>query len=116
MRFKRLPLFLLGIGFSHAGLEPGDQIQVTLRGVDPAEQQQVNGVYRVGESGGVRLPLLRDLVPARGLAPEQFARAAEAAYRNEGIYSRPAIEVETVQGKDMQNGVVVSTGSQVSRS
>lgn len=115
MRIKLVTIPLLSVGISLAGLEPGDQIQVTLRGVTADEQQQVNGVYRVGESGGVRLPLLKDLVQARGLAPEQFARAAETAYRNEGIYSRPAIEVEAVQGKDMQNGVVVSIGGHVRR-
>lgn len=115
MRIKPFTTLLLSVGISHAGLETGDQIQVTLRGVAADEQQQVNGVYRVGESGGVRLPLLKDLVQARGLAPEQFARAAETAYRNEGIYSRPAIEVEAVQGKDMQNGVVVSIGGHVRR-
>lgn len=110
-----LSLALLGTGFCRAGLAPGDQIRLTLRGVEPAEQQKINGDYRVGESGGVRLPLLKDLVAARGLSPEQFARAAEAAYKNEGIYSRPAIEVETLQGTEMKTAVVVSVGGQVRR-
>lgn len=98
-----------------AGLEPGDGIQLTLRGVDPAEQQNVNGNYRVGESGHVRLPLLDRTVMARGLTPEQFARAAEAAYRAEGIYTKPAIEAEPLAA--VQNGQpsVVSIGGQVRR-
>ncbi len=98
-----------------AGLEPGEQINLTIRGVDPAEQQKISGVYRVGETGGVRLPLLENLLPARGLTPEQFARAAEGAYRNAGIYARPAIEVETLQGKDQQAAAVISVGGQVRR-
>ncbi len=98
-----------------AGLEPGEQITLTIRGVEPAEQQKVSGTYRIGESGGVRLPLLDALVTARGLTPEQFARAAETAYRSAGIYARPAIEVETLQGKDQQGVAVISVGGQVRR-
>ena len=99
----------------HAGLEPGDRIQLTIRGVDPAEQEKINGAYRVGEGGGVRLPLLEAAVHARGMTPEQFARSAEAAYRNEGIYVRPAIEVETVQGGEQDGPAVISLGGQVRR-
>ena len=69
-----------------AGLEAGEQINLTIRGVEPAELQKVSGIYRIGESGGVRLPLLDALVTARGLTPEQFARTAETAYRLAGIY------------------------------
>lgn len=98
-----------------AGLEPGEQINLTIRGVDPSEQQKISGIYRVGESGGVRLPLLENLLAARGLTPEQFARAAEQAYKNAGIYARPAIEVETLQGKDQQAAAVISVGGQVRR-
>lgn len=104
-----------GIQGLTAGLEPGEQIQLTIRGIEAAEQQKLNGTYRVGETGGVRLPLLEALVPAKGLTPEQFARAAEAAYREAGIYTRPAIEVETVQGKDQQAAAVLSLGGQVRR-
>lgn len=109
-----LVLFCVSIPLG-AGLEPGEQINLTIRGVDPAEQQKISGVYRVGETGGVRLPLLENLLPARGLTPEQFARAAEGAYRNAGIYARPAIEVETLQGKDQQAAAVISVGGQVRR-
>jgi protein involved in polysaccharide export with SLBB domain len=98
-----------------AGLEPGDKIQLTLRGVETAEQESVNGTYRVGESGQVRLPLLDRTVAARGLTPEQFARAAEAAYRAEGIYTQPAIEAEVLQGKEQDGAKVISIGGQVRR-
>ena len=108
-------MVLITPALSLAGLEPGDGIQVTLRGVEEAEQKSVNGTYRVGDSGQVRLPLLDRLVTARGLTPEQFARAAEAAYRAEGIYTKPAIEVEALAViKDGQQSVV-SVGGQVQR-
>lgn len=109
-------LIFLGLPCSAlAGLEPGEQINLTIRGVSPAEQQKVSGIYRVGESGGVRLPLLAELVPARGLTPEQFARAAETAYVKAGIYAQPAIEVDASQGKDQQGTAVVSVGGLVRR-
>ena len=96
-----------------AGLSPGEQIQVVIRGVPADEQAKINGNYRVGDSGGVRLPMLGEPVSAKGLTPEQFARQAEAAYRNAGIYRHPAIEVETIQGGDQKAAVVVSVGGQV---
>ena len=115
--YPLLSLLLLSqlIGHALGGLEPGEQISLTIRGVDPAEQQKISGTYRVGESGSVRLPLLERSLPARGLTAEQFARAAEAAYKASGIYARPAIEVETLQGKDQRGGAVVSVGGQVRR-
>ena len=120
---KNLPtqaiLYLLFItGFSltaHAGLETGEQINLTIRGVAADEQQKISGIYRVGESGGVRLPMLNQLVSARGLTPEQFARAAETAYKTAGIYSQPAIEIEVVKGKDIDTATVISVGGHVRR-
>lgn len=108
---------LLGISLAaaSAGLEPGDQIRVTLRGVSSTEQNEINGQYRVGESGMVRLPLLKSGVKASGLTLEQFARAVEAAYVAEGIYSRPAIEAEAVNGNEVQEEAVVSVGGHVKR-
>jgi protein involved in polysaccharide export with SLBB domain len=115
MKAHRMLTMMALIAPALAGLEPGDGIQVTLRGVEEAEQKSVNGTYRVGDSGQVRLPLLDRLVTARGLTPEQFARAAEAAYRAEGIYTKPAIEVEALAViKDGQPSVV-SVGGQVQR-
>jgi protein involved in polysaccharide export with SLBB domain len=108
-------MILIAPALSLAGLEPGDGIHVTLRGVEAAEQQNVNGTYRVGDSGQVRLPLLDRLVAARGLTPEQFARAAEAAYRAEGIYTKPAIEVEQLAVVKNGQPSVVSVGGQVQR-
>ncbi|WP_193214554.1 polysaccharide biosynthesis/export family protein [Luteolibacter marinus] len=99
-----------------AGLEPGDGIQLTLRGVGASEQEIINGNYRVGESGKVRLPLLDDLVTARGLTPEEFARAAESAYQAAGIYTKPAIDVEAISGKEIgDKEAIVSVGGQVRR-
>jgi protein involved in polysaccharide export with SLBB domain len=98
-----------------AGFEAGDLLRLTVRGIDPAEQSKINGEYRVGETGAVRLPFLADTVAAKGLTSEQFARAAEAAYRNSGIYTRPAIEVENVWNRDVDRAALISVGGQVRR-
>lgn len=108
----RCTLLLFSVS-SASALEPGAQINLSIRGIDPAEQPKVNGAYRVGESGGVRLPLLRELVQAKGLSPEQFARAAEAAYQKAGIYTRPAIEVDVVQGADQQGQALIGVAGHV---
>ncbi len=100
---------------SAAGLEPGEQINLNIRGVDPAEQSKISGAYRIGESGGVRLPLLKELVHAKGLSPEQFARAAEAAYQKAGIYTRPAIEVDVVQGEGQQGAALIGVAGHVKK-
>ena len=118
MKHHFLPLLSLLLiqnfaGTAHAGLEAGEQINLTMRGVAAEEQQKISGIYRVGESGNIRLPMLDALVSARGLTPEQFARAAESAYKTAGIYTQPAIEVEVLQGKDLGSATVVSVGGQV---
>ncbi|MCX6875158.1 MAG: polysaccharide biosynthesis/export family protein [Verrucomicrobia bacterium] len=99
-----------------AGVEIGDSLKLTIRGVPNDEQQQVNGTYRVGETGALRLPLLTERLPVRGLSADEIATAAENAYRSAGIYKKPTIEVEVISGPDQREGAaVVSVGGQVGR-
>lgn len=107
--------FLLTLSSSFAGIEPGNALKLTMRGVPAEEQSKIDGEYRVGEGGAVRLPLLEGLVSAKGLTGEQFARAAEKAYREAGIYARPAIEVEVLgSGKEPdQQDAKISVGGHV---
>lgn len=100
-----------------AGLEPGDGVNVSLRGVEAVEQEKVNGTYRVGESGGVMLPLLDQPVAAKGLTGEQFARAAENAYKAAGIYTKPRLVVEVLQGGEAPGAgpSIISVGGHVKR-
>jgi protein involved in polysaccharide export with SLBB domain len=106
---------LLTISNAFAGIEPGNAMKLTLRGVAAEEQAKIDGEYRVGESGTVRLPLLEALIPARGLTAEQFARAAEKAYRDAGIYARPAIEVEMQLADPDGQDPKISVGGHVRR-
>lgn len=116
---RTLPLTLAALGlasFAFAGLEPGDTVKVTLRGIETPEQGKVNGEYKVGAGGGISLPLLDQPVNARGLTAEQFARAAEAAYKAAQIYTTPKIEAEVLQGDGADLvPTMVSVGGHVKR-
>lgn len=99
----RILAILMLMPLADAGIESGNSMKITLRGVPVEEQEKINGEYRVGESGAVRLPLVETPIPAKGLTAEQFARAAEKAYRDAGLYVRPAIEVEMQGSADPAN-------------
>jgi polysaccharide export outer membrane protein len=98
-----------------AGLEPGNKLQLTIRGVPTEEQQKITGNYRISDAGTVRLPMLDAPLGARGLEPEQFARAAETAYQKAGIFKQPAIEVEVIEGKDQNAAAAITVAGQVRR-
>lgn len=66
IRFTATFALWIGIPAARAALEAGEQLNLTIRGVDAVEQQKISGVYRIGESGKVRLPMLDSLVTARG--------------------------------------------------
>lgn len=101
---------------ARAGVEIGNTVKLSIRGVPNEEQQQVNGVYRVGDTGGLRLPLLKERLTVLGLTADQIAAAAERAYREAGIYKNPSIEVEVTGGpEDPGGGTLVSVGGQVAK-
>lgn len=98
-----------------AALEPGDRVELSLRGVAASEREKIEGTYRVGASGTIKLPLLDSQLDARGLSPEQLARAAENAFTKQGIYTHPSIEVEVLEGEEVKGLSFVSVGGQVRR-
>lgn len=119
MNTRMLPLIAgLALPFSaavsRADLAVGDTVKITLRGVPADEQQKVNGDYRIGDSGTIRLPMIDSPVAARGLSGDQLARAAEKAYRDAGVYEKPAIELEVKTGGEASGDqTVVYLGGQV---
>ena len=52
-------------------------------------------------------------VTTRGQQPNQFARSAEQAYRDGGIYLQPAIEVEVLRGGDQDALAIITVGGSV---
>lgn len=98
-----------------AGVETGDTLKLTLRGVPNPEQQAVSGEYRVGE-GGLRLPLLANRVPVRGMTEDEAAAAVEKAFKQAGIYQNPSVEVAIINGGGQRpDAAVISVGGQVNR-
>jgi len=115
MKTNVLPILLIAILPLHAGVKEGDSVQITVRGIPAVEQEKINGHYRVA-AGGLRLPFLKSRLPVVGLGPEQIAVAAEQAYKAEGVYQQPAIDVEIIRGADRDHQeAVVSVGGQVRR-
>ncbi|MFL6514754.1 MAG: polysaccharide biosynthesis/export family protein [Chthoniobacterales bacterium] len=78
--------------FAQSTLRIGDPIEVKIGGVPQDEQLQVNNTYVVDSSGSISLPYINK-VRAAGLAPSQFARSVEEAYRAGKIYTNPNITV-----------------------
>ena len=116
MKAKPISMMFLAILPLHAGVKEGDSVQITVRGIPAVEQEKINGPYRVG-AGGLRLPFLKSRLPVTGLEPEQIAAAAEQAYKAEGVYQQPAIDVDIIRGADQKGQeAVVSVGGQVRRS
>ncbi|BCU78296.1 SLBB domain-containing protein [Luteolibacter sp. LG18] len=104
----------LSPALSLAGLAIGDTVKITLRGVPNEEQQKVNGEYRIGDSGTIRLPMIDTPLAATGLTGDQLARAAEKAYRDAGVYQKPAIETQVMNGIEKRpEEAVVYVGGQV---
>lgn len=114
---KKSPLILIPLLLlpAIAGLEPGDKIQLTIRGLPADEQHKISGAYRISDGGTVRLPMLDAPLNARGLEPEQFAQAAETAYQKAKLFKSPAIEVEVMEGKDQQAAAAITVAGQVRR-
>lgn len=96
------------------GVQAGNTLKLTFRGLPDDETARVSGAYRVGEAGSVRLPYVGD-VRVAGLAADRAAVAVENAYRKAGIYTNPTVEAVIVIDDGPVDGAVVSVGGQVVR-
>lgn len=98
-----------------AELKVGDRVSVTLRGVPAEDAAKVTGDYVINERGEVRPPLLEGGVRSVGLTALQLAERIEAAYRNEGIYQKPRVEVVAAKAEE-PGGARISVGGRVRNS
>lgn len=103
-------------GAQNRGVQVGNGIKLTLRGVPADDAAQVTGLYQVAENGTIRLPHLDTRLGVLGLKADQVSEAVEAAYRRAGIYSRPTVEaVILTEPQPSEEGATVSVGGQVVR-
>jgi len=75
-------------------VQPGDSLQIAIKGVPQDEQSQITGVYVVNASGKLKLPLMNQLISASG-STTTVALRIESAYKNAGIYTTPTITVSS---------------------
>jgi protein involved in polysaccharide export with SLBB domain len=87
-----LSFCIASVALAQATLRIGDPIEIKIGGVPMDEQTQVNNTYTVDSNGMISLPYINK-VQAAGLAPAQFAAAAEARYRDEKIFTNPTITI-----------------------
>jgi len=73
-------------------LGPHDLIALTVYGAP-----ELNRTVRVSAEGGIRLPMIRKLIPAEGLLPEQLESSIAEALRIEQLLVDPVVTVNIVE-------------------
>jgi polysaccharide export outer membrane protein len=91
----------------------GRAIQIEIRGVPAEEQNRVNGLYTVSESGYITMPFINS-VRAAGLSPTALGASIAAAYRSGQIYSNPNVQVQSSTAEQIEKQMV-HIGGQVRR-
>lgn len=91
-----------------SSIRTADKLVIEIKGVPLEDRQEVSSTYVVSDAGTVHLPYLSKDVYAVGLTPSSLARAIEAAYKNEQIYTNPTIVIAPVSGDITQQRVVVA--------
>lgn len=103
------------VAAQNTGVQPGNTLKLTFRGLPEAETARVSGNYQVSDRGTIRLPMVNELQVA-GLPADRAAALVENAYRKAGIYTAPTVEAvividDAVQGEN----ATVSVGGYVTR-
>lgn len=75
-----------------AKLRQGDTLELRFRGIPDGEQASLNGGYRIGDKGMIKLPYLKPFKLA-GLTPSQGQRAIEQQYVKSQVFSDPAVTI-----------------------
>jgi len=84
----------LGAGLVSAqSVSSNESLNISIKGVLPAEQGRVSGVYNVSPSGYLSMPMLKNDIKASGLSASKLAHNIEAAYKAAGIYKDPRITI-----------------------
>jgi protein involved in polysaccharide export with SLBB domain len=100
----------------HAGVQAGNTLKLTLRGVPAEDAAAVSGNYQVSDAGAIRLPHLAERLQVAGLKQDLVSEVIEKAYREAGIYQRPTVEtVIIIEGITDQENASVSVGGHVAR-
>lgn len=97
-----LILSLMLASFVQAKVTKGDTLSISIRGVPPEEQNQINNNYPVSSEGKIHLPYLDSPISASGLSTTSLARRVEAAYRKAQIYTTPNISIQSMREQKVE--------------
>ncbi len=90
--FAALSAFICLMSSAYAQIEAGQSIEIKIMGVPAVAKPEVEGTYPVSEKGMVNMPFIGE-IRAAGLESDQLAKNIQSAYRDEGIFNNPAIQV-----------------------
>lgn len=95
----------------------GDILEVSLKGVPPAEQAKVYSKLEVRDNGVIRIPMVNVDIKAVGRKPQDVERSIEAAFKKAEYYVAPTISIQVHRKKDGEQEVkkMLSVGGHVRR-
>lgn len=95
----------------------GDVLEVSLKGVPPAEQAKVYSKLEVRDNGMIHIPMVNKDIMARGKKPQDVERSIEEAYRKAQYYVAPTISIQVHKKKDGEIEIkkMLSVGGHVRR-
>jgi polysaccharide export outer membrane protein len=95
-------------------IRAGKAVQITIKGVPAEEQAKIDGQYMVTDGGVISLPYI-GTIRAVGMRPGDLASTIQSAYRSQGIYRTPTIQVfSNAEGAGVDKQIV-TVGGQVRR-
>jgi len=96
--------------YSQQEIKVGKALQISIKGVPAEEQAKIDGQYSVKENGYIEMPHIGS-VRAAGLRAGDLASNIQSAYRTQGIYRTPTIQVfSNAEGSGVDKPVVTIGG------
>lgn len=80
-------------------IQVGDVLEVSLKGVPPAEQAKVYSKLEVRDTGVIRIPMVNVDIRASGRKPQDVERSIEAAFKKAEFYVSPTISIQVHKKK-----------------
>jgi protein involved in polysaccharide export with SLBB domain len=96
-----IPVSVAAEGNAAPTLQPGGHYALTIRRIPNEEIRQFNGRYRVDLKGGITIPYA-GRIQVGGLTVEEAQKAMEDSLMNKGIFRRPEIHLEQMDGIPLQ--------------
>jgi protein involved in polysaccharide export with SLBB domain len=85
---------LTGVARAQASVRNGDTIDIRLSGVPSEETATFNASYTVDDKGMINLPYINE-IKVEGLLPNQIQDVIQNKLKEEKIYTKPTITVQT---------------------